>query len=627
MSNKLRNPFKMRASEKIESDVNFLRLFSPEILDVLIDQQKKENLWGNVLFIRSSAGAGKTSLLRIFEPNLLSLVHNHKGNNDYKETFAKLKLLGVLDNKKVLALGVHIKCTRNYELLEEIDVSSHHKKRLFYALLNSRIILATLQRITELKKLNFPEDLDQVLFDYNDRHNHFKKISFPCSGIDLFNWASNLEVEIYELLDSFLNVDYDSIEGHDELFSIYALNPSYLTVNNEEIAEKIIFMIDDAHKLSINQRKSLFEYVAEQRQDCSIWISERLVKIENFSSFLNRDYNEINIESFWSTHTSKFNKALLQISLSRASYSTEGLTSFREYLSEILESSSYKAKLKNAIEKTLKELAEVSSFTSKFDEWVNYLASEIDDEITPERAFLIRKAILLIHRDENKDQLDFNFPLSKEQLLEGNNELTNVGRLFLNRYEKIPYYYNFSNLSKISSNNIEQFLSFASEIFEGILSNSISGKSPILSANRQEKIIRNVASQKWDELDILLPNSIEVKNFINNLGIFLQSVTFSLTASYAPGITGFAIHQKSGLKLLTEPDWKDDKAFQPLREVLRTCLAYNLFELQKVTQGAKGQQWDVYYLNRWLCVKYNLPLQYGGWNKVKPNELFRWIKK
>jgi hypothetical protein len=617
----------MRASEKIESDVNFLRLFSPEVLDALIDQQKQENLWGKVLFIRSSAGAGKTSLLRIFEPSLLSLVHNHKDNNDYKETFSKLKTLGVLNSKKILALGVHIKCTRNYELLEEIDVSAHHKKRLFYALLNSRIILATLKRISELKRLDFPEDLDKVLFNYDDDDNHFKKLSFPCSGKTLYDWASNLEVEIYDILDSFLNIDYSSIEGHDELFSIYALNPHNLIIDGEEIAERIIFMIDDAHKLSSNQRKSLFEYVAEQRQDCSIWISERLVKLKNFSSFLNRDYNEINLENFWSNNTKKFNKALLQISLSRASYSTEGLTSFREYLSEIIEPSTYKAKLNTAITKTLSELAEVSSFTSKFDDWFNYLAYEIEDEITPERAFLIRKAILLIHRDENKEQLDFNFPLSKEQLIEGNNELTNVGRLFLNRYEKIPYYYNFSNLSKISSNNIEQFLSFASEIFEGILSNSISGKNPILSADRQEKIIRNVASQKWDELDILLPNSFEVKNFINNLGLFLQSITFSATASYAPGITGFAIHQKSELKLIAELEWENDDIFSPLREVLRTCLAYNLFELQNVTQGAKGQQWDVYYLNRWLCVKYNLPLQYGGWNKVKPNELFKWIKK
>jgi hypothetical protein len=627
MSNKLRNPFKMRASERIESDVNFLRLFSPAVLNVLIDEQKEEELWGNVLFIRSSAGAGKTSLLRIFEPNLLSLVHNHKGNPDYRETFSKLKTLGVLDNKEVLALGVLIKCTRNYELLEEIDVGALHKKRLFYALLNSRIILSTLQRISELKGLNFPEDLDQITFDYEDLNNHFKKIQFPCNGKTLFDWGSNLEIEIYEILDSFVTVDYNAIEGHDELFSVYALAPQHLIVDGEKIAEKIIFMIDDAHKLSDNQRKSLFEYIAEQRQDCSIWISERLVKIENFSSFLNRDYNEINLESFWSKNTKEFNKALLQISLSRASYSNEGLTSFREYLSEFLTASSYKAKLSVAIEKSLAELVEVSSFTSKFDEWKRYLVVDSKDEITHDRAFLIRKAILLIHRDKSKNQLDFNFPLSKEQLFEGNNELTSVGKLFLNRYDKIPYYYSFANLSKIASNNIEQFLSFASEIFEGILSNSISGKNPSLSADRQEKIIRKVASQKWDELDILLPNSIDVKNFIHNLGLFLQSVTFSPTASYAPGITGFAILQKPGLQLISHDDWMVDDVYSPLREVLRVCLAYNLFEHQKITQGAKGQQWDVYYLNRWLCVKYNLPLQYGGWNKIKPKELYKWIKK
>ena len=206
------------------------------------------------------------------------------------------------------------------------------------------------------------------------------------------------------------------------------------------------------------------------------------MKIEDFSSFLNRDYNEINLESFWSNNTAKFNKALLQISLSRASYSTEGITSFREYLSDFIEANAYKSKLSAAINKSIIELTKVSSFNPKFSEWVDYLVNEIGEEITPERAYLIRKAILLIHRDENKNQLDFNFSLSKEQLLEGNNELISVGKLFLNRYDKIPYYYGFSNLSKISSNNIEQFLSFASEIFEGILSNSIAGKNPSLTA-------------------------------------------------------------------------------------------------------------------------------------------------
>ncbi len=627
MSNKLRNPFKMRASEKIESDVNFLRLFSPEVLNVLIEQQKKETLWGNVLFIRSSAGAGKTSLLRIFEPNLLSLVHNHKGNTDYKETFSKLQTLGVIDNKKVLTLGVPIKCTRNYELLEDIDVSPHHKKRLFYALLNSRLILATLKRALELKGMNFPDDLDKLTFNYEDDNNYFKKVALPCTGKELFDWASNLEVEIYEILDSFLAVDYGSIEGHDELFSIYALNSQNIIFDGEPVSEKIIFMIDDAHKLSHNQRKSLFEYITEQRRYCSVWITERLVKIENFSSFLNRDYNEINLENFWSNNTAKFNKALLQISLSRASYSTEGITSFREYLNDFIEAGAYKSKLKTAIEKSIKELVEVASFNSKFTDWVDFLTQETAEEISQERAYLIRKAIVLIHRDENKNQLDFNFALSKEQLLEGNNELMSVGKLFLNRFNKIPYYYGLANLSKISSNNIEQFLSFAAEIFEGILSNSIAGKNPSMTAEHQEKIIRKVVGQKWEELDILLPNSLEVKKFIDNLGNFLQSKTFSNTASYAPGITGFAIHQKPTLKLLKDQDWRESEYFDPLREVMKTCLAYNLFELQKVIQGKKGQEWNVYYLNRWLCVKYNLPLQLGGWNKISPNELIKWIKK
>jgi hypothetical protein len=59
-----RNPFRLRAAENIDSDVTFLRLFGPAMLDVLVGR----DLWRQVHFVRSSAGGGKTSLMRLFTP-------------------------------------------------------------------------------------------------------------------------------------------------------------------------------------------------------------------------------------------------------------------------------------------------------------------------------------------------------------------------------------------------------------------------------------------------------------------------------------------------------------------------------------------------------------------------------
>src|SRR5664279_1680181 len=96
MSQKLRNPFRLRASERIESDASFLRLYSPLVIETLTERSNKGILWNNVLFIHSSPGAGKTSLLRIFEPSSLQTLYSLK-SQDYTELFSMLKKLSIFN--------------------------------------------------------------------------------------------------------------------------------------------------------------------------------------------------------------------------------------------------------------------------------------------------------------------------------------------------------------------------------------------------------------------------------------------------------------------------------------------------------------------------------------------------
>ena len=151
---RLRNPFRLRASEKIESNASFLKLYNPAILDSIMEKDKAGSLWNNVLYIHSSPGAGKTSLLRVFEPDTLNTLLNNKSAPDSKSLFSLLKKLDVLTDSSVQMLGVTLVCTRNYEILEELDVSEAQKKRYFFSLLNSRIVLATLRAVVELLNFN-----------------------------------------------------------------------------------------------------------------------------------------------------------------------------------------------------------------------------------------------------------------------------------------------------------------------------------------------------------------------------------------------------------------------------------------------------------------------------------------
>lgn len=626
---RLRNPFTMRASEKIESAANFLRLYSPTIIDALIEKNNQDKLWKNIVFIHSSPGAGKTSLLRVFEPSSLRALFNNRSIPDYKEVYTKLKSLKVINEERIELLGVTLACTRNYEILEDLDVSAGQKIRFFFSLLNARIVLATLRSILQLKNKSFPEGLKDISFSYIDESNYFLNLKTPCNGQELYDWASNIERKIYTAIDSFLPLSEISPDGHDELFAFSVLKPEYFKVNNEDVFSSILFMLDDTHKLSQNQRQRLEKYIIERRGNFSIWISERLEALEpkeNLRSFNERDYEEINLERFWDNREAKLKQILLNVADKRASISSEDVDSFQEYIETNLNEEAFKNEFLEIIEGTNAEIVKAASFTNKFDTWIAYLQNY---QGTPlEKALLLKKVEILITRYVRKNQLTFDFPHTEEELLEKlKSDLEAPAKLFLAKAGKVPYYHGINTLINLSSNNIEQFLAFSSDLYEEMLSNKMVGKELTVDATNQERIIKEMAEKKWNELAKLIPYANDVLKFLTEFGDFCQKQTYQKNAPYGAGINGFSIKEKRELKLIEEVEWIKNPIYESLINVISTCVAYNLLEIKRTKQGEKGQLWDVFYLNRWLCVKFDLPLTYGGFRHKSPDELIRWIKK
>ena len=626
---KLRNPFRLRASEKIESDNNFLKLYSPSVLDALMEKDKNGKLWENVLYIHSSPGAGKTSLLRVFEPNTLNTLLNNKSANEYKPIYAILKKLGVIDEEGITVLGIPLVCTRNYEILEELEISSAQKVRYFFSLLNARIVLATLKSLVNLTYYNksFADILENISYNYDNRDNYFRDISFPCSGKELYQWASNIERKVYEAIDSFLPISDIKPIGHDELFTMSVLKPEYFSVNGEALKGKFLFMLDDSHKLSFNQRQSLKKYVIEKRGSFSIWISERLEALEpvdNLRSFEERDYEELNLEKFWSDKPSRFEKILSSIADKRAASSTEDVNSFRDFLDDELEEEIYKPDFISSISQTRENVKNISAYTPKFDKWIAYV--ENHECSTLEKAILFKKLQIIVNRNIGKSQLSFEFPLAEKELFDKfKSEIDTVSKLFLANGSEIPYYFGFNDLVKLSSNNIEQFLSFSANLFEEMLSNKLSGFQINLQTGDQQRILFSVAENKWNELSKILPFSNQIISFLTKLGEFCYKETYKPNAPYAPGVTGFAI--KDDQSLFSKPgDWFQDSTFEPFVNILSTCISFNLLEVKEVSQGERGRKWNVYYLNRWLCLKFNLPFAYGGWRQKSIDELIKWTK-
>jgi hypothetical protein len=624
MSIKIRNPFLLRASERIESDAGFLRLYSPLVLDYFIEIQGSDNLWDKVFFIRSSPGAGKSSLLRLFDPNSLLTLQNRKSGDEFKEVFKKLKKIGAVSDDAIHVLGVNLTFTRNYELLENFSgIDIGNRERLFYSLLNSRIITATLRSVLSLKRLQFPEDLSRIEFSYPDTKLFFKRIDVPCNGQVLYDWAAGIEHSIYDLLDSFLPMTQTSIEGHNELFSIDALRPEYLKVDGQPIFKRVLFMLDDLHKLSVKQREDLISHLLDKRSNVSLWLSERLEALNNLRTNKGRDYEELNLENYWKDRETKFEKLLTNIASKRAAESREDVDFTLDPSLNEFDMAEVFTQAKDVL---FENILDLTAGTPKFDLWKEYLFNlDASTQDICEQAKVIE---ILIHRNMAKTELALGFSLSVEEMHEKTDEKTiTAARLFLCKQFNLPYYFGMPMLAKASTNNIEQFLSFSSPLYERMLSLNLNMTNVSLSAKDQDKEIRRIANEKWKELQKVIPESTLVSRFLENLCGYCNSETYRATAPYAPGVTGFYIDATRTIKLINEENWLLNEIFTDLQVVLNTCLAFNLLHVKETMQGKKGEKKNVYYLNRWICIRFDLPLSYGGWRTKKPDELLRWTRR
>ncbi|GAF97724.1 unnamed protein product, partial [marine sediment metagenome] len=147
-----RNPFKLLNSEVILNEETFLRLFAPDVLDLL----PKVDIWNLIHIFRSTPGGGKTTLFRLFTPGCLLTVYDNRSNLDYKELFNRLNKLNVLSEDGINTLGIYVSCDHDYDELNDMNLDPQIKRSLFFTLLNCRIIFSALRGIISLNNLGFP---------------------------------------------------------------------------------------------------------------------------------------------------------------------------------------------------------------------------------------------------------------------------------------------------------------------------------------------------------------------------------------------------------------------------------------------------------------------------------------
>jgi hypothetical protein len=622
-----RNPFRLRASEAIESYVTFLKLFGPGMLDLL---PSGPHVWDKPQIFRSAPGAGKTSLLRLFTPTVLLSLHAFRANDDLKELYQRMQAMGVVDENAPRLLGVFHSCARNYATLEDLEFEPARKERLLFGLLNARIILATLRSTLVLHRFDYPADLKRITVSADTVRELGPAFTAGATGEDLHRWATSLESAVCDAIDSFGSADIKSIPGSDTLSSLALLKHGALLLDSKPVAEHVLLLLDDVHHFTHRQRTRVLKVISDLRSGIGIWLAERfeaLTPDEMLSSGISegRDYEgEILLEQYWRDHDRKFENLLMSVADKRASAAIDvEVTSLDSCLQASLDGSEWQSKYEAGIPVIRDRVAKAIGGRSRFSAWME--SQEVRVGTARDRAIGWRAMEILVHREIKHDQKSFDFPLAPNALAErSDSQVRAAAELFLSQEFDLPYYFGTHKLASLAFWNIEQFMRLAGDEFEEVVSSRVVRKDPTLDAGRQDQLLRAASTSLWNEIPRRAKNGEKVLKLLDSIGRFCKQRTYEASAPYDPGVTGIAISMQDRASLQNREFLTKNPQYSVLAEVLAAAIANNLLEA-RLDYKVKGSTWMVLNLNRLLCINFDLPLNYGGFKERPLHDLYGWM--
>lgn len=617
-----KNPFNSLYSEMIDSNQTFLSLFDESHILKTNNEEDTfitEEMFSKTVFFSSALGGGKSSTFHFFSPGVLETIVQSK--EEFLDYYALLERLNVIVGGKNRLLSVNVSLARNYEIIDDI-YENGKRTQAFFALLNVRVLKEALKSILVFNRAN-NDALDLVSFAEvpEELTGVFRR---EWTGRDYYDWACYEENLICEELNNL--GDLKGIHFiHNYLSVIQLFEANNIKFNGDTFADKVLFMFDDIHRLTQLQKQALRESLFVVRARVGVWLAQRTYglgdeEVLGLDGTYGREYITRRFEDYY-MHIGKAEKSFQIIADRRAKIAQDiTVASFQSCIAESIDWERDKESRKK-LEKAYADLEQLLNLYLLPDE-IDFLKSRSSTLI--DLTITLRTAKIFIDRKLNRQQLTleaFFLAPSKEELQKSleDNSLRSVALYYLCIEYDLPFYFGMQKLCSLAFNNVYQFLSFAGAIFERRLSYRYHAKknSAVVSASEQDSIIHSVAKKKWEELSVIFANADRVQSFLRNIaniGIVTRDVG---TASYSGGTyTGIGIKEALFMELIKENG--------EIRTTLSQCVSNNLLRKQDIRQGNKDENVVVFYLNRWICAFFNLPIAYGGWKSCS-KELFTHI--
>jgi len=614
----LRNAFRYRLADRPTLDTNlFLNLYCPTLLNRL---NPEDFSIPKLIVISGSPGSGKSSVLRLFQTeSLIALFLNQQRSTD--DVLGEvLRELGIFDENGIRHVGLYIQCDSNLRDLANAG-SGQADMKLLNALLDMKIILAYLRGLRQLAAARLitkdvgnvqfiplpPEETPAPLFG---RSRSFAELEDECSRI---------ETDFATLLNSFPGDPIPaSITPHARLFAF-----SYLAHQGHREKHgwpSPLLLLDDFQELYEDQRDHLHVELT-RRAAVPRWVAvrkyvfelERLLPLQGTKD--GRDVREIDLDDTKPQAFRKFveNVTERRLRLTEALQQMLTIQRFREQLRPIVEtipSSRVRVQGENVLGR-LRELG--GSQSLKFPDQDTVPVSFLHD---------LEKHLILAERKASRRQ---RYILPELEPPEPSDAKTDeAARLFMSRRYEIPYYTGFDSLSVAANRNVEQFLEISGEYAEKMIFRAELNRSTELTAREQDELLRSSAKAYYERLEQHFPRGSSIRQFLDNMVRFCRAVTNRPNAPIAPGVTGFG---------MTADQLRDARAvdgasagIRLFRDTLASAVAGNVLSIRKVKQGQPGSQKFVFYLNRLLCIRFALPLGYGGWQKLPIDMIVRMMQ-
>ena len=621
------NPFLERMSERTTSDQEFVRLFSPKILERLA----QDTVEGAVHIFRSPPGGGKTTLLRAFTPTALQAFWNARGVPEMKESSQRLIALGVLDEQRgPEVLGVLLSCASGYADLP--PGATIAQEGLFRALLDCRVVLRSLRNLASLLGLSSTDELHSIRLEYDEVARDLKSIPPESSPLRLAHWAEQRERMVYAELDSVLGKNGNDVPTQVRFESVLWLQSVRFLRGGQDIAPKRMLMIDDVHKLRRKQRALLIEEFTETRPAIPVWLAERSIalgeELLSQGTREGRDVREYDLEELWSAARGQFQFATFAQNILDRRLEAQNLIppgAFSQYLRTDLRFDDIADEFRKAVDLFHREAVRYKP-NPRYSEWLEH-AEHLFSNASVESLRDVYVTRILLARDELKRQLTLELaPLRAEELDQrDSSQVQAAAEIFVNEELNVPYYFGIERLCVMATSNAEELLSLAAALYEDLQAKQILRRPDLLiSPQEQEKLLKEVAKRKRDFIPKNHTEGTRAQHLLDAIGSYCRDKTFLPNAPYAPGVTGIRL---SGAQLSKLTSAQAIEHTLILKRVLAECVAENLLVTRPSAASTSRDSGTIFYLNRTLCAHYGLPLQMGGWQDVATEELIDWMDR